>query len=563
MPFLPPNGFSGPSSIIPSEGQSSDDFVPVEDRWRTGFPFWDRYGNGHRLDDDYPFFPGSIGDPFNQNVLKGDYPIAGQHQFLEVIPQSFSIFEGRQIPTPTSPFEATERPGQYNFFGRNGQFILEQYFSFSLDLFHGDAGFKPVDWRIKLTPIFNLNNLSLNELGNTSPNVLQGTSRFRTLFTLQEWFYEKKLADLSPDYDFLSIRAGSQPFNADFRGFLFNDINRAVRLFGTRNANRDQFNLVYFSPQEKDTNSLLNTFDNRHQNLIFANYYRQDFLFPGYTIQGSVNYDNDLPSVKYDKNRFLVRPDSVGVVKPHEIDVVYLGLAGDGHIGRFNLTHQFYWALGHDTMNPLANRAQNINGKFFAIEGSYDRDWVRFRASFLYSSGDHNVNNGTATGFDTIFNNLITGGGQQFAGGQFSYWQRQNLPLFGVNLTNRGTLIPNLRSSQIQGQANFVNPGLFLYNTGVNFDLTPKLKLINNANILFFDSTAPLEQFLFAGKIDRFIGTDLSSGLEYRPLVSDNVVFMFGVATLVPGQGLRELFNSSVGRVPLMSQAFVNMTLQF
>ena len=561
-PFLPPNGFAGPSSVIPREPQTSADFVPIEDRWRSGYPFWDRYGHGHRLDDDYPFNPGRVTDPFNQNVLKGDYPIAGQHTFLETTGQSFSIFEGRQVPTPTTPFEATERPGTYNFFGRNGQFIFLQFFSYSFDLFHGDAAFKPVDWRIKITPIFNMNNLSLQELGNTSPNTLQGTSRFRTFFTLQEWFVEKKIADLSSDYDFMSVRVGSQPFSSDFRNFLFADVNRAVRLFGTRNANRDQFNLAYFSQQEKDTNSLLNTFDNRHQNLIFANYYRQDFLFPGYTVQGSVNYDNDQPTVKYDKNRFLVRPDPVGVVKPHEVDVVYLGLAGDGHIGRYNLTHQFYWALGRDSMNPLANRAQNINGKFFAIEGSYDRDWVRFRTSFLYSSGDHNPNNGTSTGFDTIFNSLL-GGGQQFAGGQFSFWQRQNLPLFGVNLVNRGSLIPDLRSSQIQGQANFVNPGLFLYNAGVDFDITPKLKMINNVNLLFFDSTAPLEQFLFAGKIDRSIGTDISAGFEYRPLVSDNVIMMFGVATLVPGQGLRALFNNSNNRVGLMDQVFLNLTLQY
>src|SRR5207302_207254 len=43
----PPLGFTGPSGVLPSEEQESDHFVPMEDRWRSGFPSWDRYGNGN------------------------------------------------------------------------------------------------------------------------------------------------------------------------------------------------------------------------------------------------------------------------------------------------------------------------------------------------------------------------------------------------------------------------------------------------------------------------------------------------------------------------------------
>src|SRR5205823_12608159 len=134
------------------------------------------------------------------------------------------------------------------------------------------------------------------------PNVLKGTTRGRTFFSLQEYFAESKLSDLSPNYDFLSVRVGSQPFVSDFRGFIFSDTNRAVRLFGTRFSNRDQFNLIYFRQAEKDTNSGLNTMEDRRQNILIANYYRQDFVWPGYTIQGSVHFDDDQPSVQYDDN---------------------------------------------------------------------------------------------------------------------------------------------------------------------------------------------------------------------------------------------------------------------
>ena len=40
--------------------------------------------------------------------------------------------------------------------------------------------------------------------------------------------------------------------------------------------------------------------------------------------------------------------------------------------------------------------------------------------------------------------------------------------------------------------------------------------------------------------VDRFIGTDVSLGLEYRPLLSENVSFMLGLSGLIAGQGAGE-----------------------
>ena len=449
-----PSVTPGRRACSPREAQSTHDFVPVEDRWRIGFPEWDRYGKGHPLLDDYPYLPGRKLDPFNQNVWKGDYPILGQSTFLDVSGHASMFFEPREIPTPASGgFESTARPQSENFFGRPGQFFSTNFFSVSADLFHGDAAFKPVDWRIKLTPTFNVNTLATNERGIVSPNVLQGTSRTREFWALQEAFLEVKLADVGPNYDFTSVRAGTQPFISDFRGFLFNDVNRAVRFFGTRNDNRDQWNMAYFRQWEKDTNSQLNTFNDRRQTLVFLNYYRQDFLFPGYTSQVSFTYNNDPRSFKYDNNRFLVRPDPVGVFQPHSVNVAYFGWAGDGHFGRYNLTHQFYWAFGRDSLNPLANQAQTINAQMAAIEGSYDRDWVRFRASMFYSSGDHNVNNSHATGFDSILD------APNFAGGPFSFWNRQQIPLFGVNLTQSLSARARPPLQQVPGPGQLRQPG--------------------------------------------------------------------------------------------------------
>ncbi len=556
-PTWPPLGFTGHTSVLPSVTQDGSDFVPVEDRWRLGMPAWDRYGQGHPPVVDYPYQLGNICDPYNQNVLKGDYPIIGQHTFLNITAIDLQFTSGQQTPLPAHGFESTSRPFEMDFFGSPNQLSYQHYLSVRLDLFHGDAGFKQPDWQVVVTPVFNVNTLNVDELGIVNPDVRKGTQRDRTYFALEEYFVESKLADTSPYFDFVSVRAGSQFFNNDFRGFLFADTDKAVRVFGTNFAQRDQFNVAIFRKSEKDSNSQLNTFNDRGQDVVIANYYRQDFIFPGYTVQASVAYDHDEPTFKFNANDQLVRPDPVGNFKTHTVDAIYLGLASDGHVDRFNVTTQFYWVFGSDTNNELATQAQLINAYMAAAEISYDRDWARFRVSGFFSSGDRNTNNAEATGFDTI-QDL-----PNFAGGQFSFWVHNAIKLFGVNLKQEDSLVPDLRSSKVQGQANFVNPGLILVNVGVDFDLTPKLKMVNNCNFLWFDTTEPIKTLLFDGAINSSIGTDLSMGFEYRPLLSNNVIMLVGVSSLIPGGGFRSIYDFHDSAVSPLVAAFAQLTLTY
>jgi hypothetical protein len=554
-PMPPPLGYAGPSGVLPSEGQESNDFIPIEDRWRLGFTPWDRYGNGHPPLDDYPFVEGNPRNPYTQNVLKGDYPIIGQHTFFKLTADSDSLLETRQVPTPSGEF--TTNPGETGFFGNPNQFAYQQNLSLALNLSHGDAAFKPVDWQVQATPVFNVNYLDVEELGVVSPDPTKGHTRGRSYFALQEWFAETKLADTSPNYDFISVRAGSQPFVSDFRGFIFDDTNRGIRLFGTRLSNRDQFNIVYFEQLEKDTNSDLNTFDNRHQHVLIANYYRQDFIWPGYTTQLSFLFNRDEASTHYDENGFLVRPDPDGIFQPHSVDAFYLGWNGDGHINHINVDHAFYWALGYDSLNPLAGEPVHINAKMAAIELSYDADWVRFKTSAFYASGQSNPFSGEGNGFDTILDD------PNFAGGQFSFWQRQQIKLLGVNLKQPFSLVPDLRSSKSEGQSNFVNPGLFLANFGMDFSVTQKLKLLANCNLLWFDETAPLEELTFQSGIHQHIGTDLSLGVEYRPWLNNNCIITGGISSLIPGRGFEDLYNPIVGNVGDMFAGFLDVRLTY
>ena len=547
LPTLAPAGESAeakPLAPIPSDSQV---FEPVPNRWGYDFPDYHRYPYF-----EVPYVGSHPLDPFNRNKWKGDVPIIGNQTFLDITATSDTFADGRRLPTPSGLGSAS--PGEYQFFGRFGQFLLDQEFAFSFDLFHGDTSFRPADWRLQFTPVVDVNYLATQENGIVNFDVRKGTTRLDSHLGLQEGFAEVKLKDLSNQYDFVSLRVGVQSFTSDFRGFIFSDQEPGVRLFGNLDSNRYQFNLAYFAMLEKDTNSGLNTMAYRNQQVMIANIYRQDFIKPGYTIQASFHYDKDDPSFQYDTDNFLVRPAPIGSVAPHSVRAYYYGFAGDGHFGKLNLTHAFYQVLGTDKFNEIAGRRVDINAQMAAVELSLDKDWLRYRLSFFYASGDKDPRDGTATGFDTIFDN------PNFAGGFFSFWDREGIRLTstGVGLMSPDSLVPDLRTSKTEGQANFVNPGLFLYNGGVDIDITPKLRGFVNLNLLRFAHTDPLELLLFQSNIHAGIGADSGIGFSYRPPLSENIVITGGVDALAPFQGLRDI---STNRVLLA--VFTNVRFKF
>ena len=542
-------------TIPPVELPPADQVFRTEpDRWLITMPDWDRYGTGG----EHPYVKGSRWDPFNRNKLKGDLPIFGQQTFLNLTLISDTFMDFRRLPTPSNISSA--RPGSSGFFGKGEQFFLDQLFIFSVDLFHGDTSFRPIDWRIRITPAVSLNYLAVQERGIVNVDVTKGTTRFDSHIGLQEAFGEVKIADIGPNYDFVSVRAGIQGFNSDFRGFLFVEEQPGVRIFGNLNSNRWQYNVAYFYFLEKNTNSGLNSMALRNQQVIVANVFRQDFLFQGYTAQLSVHYDKDDATIHYDDNGFLVRPSPIGTVfssgmiRPHSINAAYIGWTGDGHIGPVNLTHAFYQALGNDSFNAIAGKPVTINAQMAALELSVDRDWFRLKSSLFYASGSANPSSSHARGFDSIDDF------PEFAGGIFSLWNRESIRLTGsgVALNSGNSLLPDLRSSKDEGQANFVNPGIFLANLGANFDITPKLRGFVNVNYLRFERTETLEQILFQAPIRHSIGFDSSIGVRYRPPLTENIAITAGAAALIPGQGLKDIYT---GRV--MYSVFTDVRFQF
>jgi hypothetical protein len=297
--------------------------------------------------------------------------------------------------------------------------------------------------------------------------------------------------------------------------------------------------------------------------LVFvANVYRQDFLIPALTSQVTVVYNRNREGndIHVDDNGFPVRPALIGDLRGRDYDVVYVGYNADGHVGRLNLTASVYGAFGQDRNSIFTSRPADIRAMFAAAELSYDHDWMRFRLSGAYGSGDHHPYDNTENGFDAIVENPI------FAGADTSYWIRQAIPFAGggrvISIAGRNGMLNDLRSSKDEGQSNFNNPGLLLGGAGADFDLLPELRVSANANHLWFENTAVLETLRNEGSIPRDIGWDLSAAAIWRPKATQNIVARLSAAALVAGPGFRDLFDD-IGNHRTYLSVLANVILSY
>ena len=529
LPPIDPKQVSPPTPLEPRAS------VWVPDRWRI-------------VDLLAPITPWY--DPYHHNVWKGDRPFApfanwGPDWFLALSAISDSLMELRRLPTPVGA-QSSGQAGSNNVFGRAQQTVFVQTIILSVGVIKGDTTFKPPDYEFRFAPAIQINHARLQEVRGINVDPTRGKTRTDSHIGIQELFADVHLRNVSERFDFDSVRVGIQPFQSDFRGFLFQDVPIGVRLFGNRDNNQWQYNLAYFRRLEKDTNSGLNDVNQRLRNddLFIANVYRQDFPVVGHTTQATIihNINREAGSDYYDHNGALVRPAVLGEVRPHNYRVTYLGLNGDGHFGRWNLTSSFYVALGSDDRSPLAQQKQTIRAGFAAAELSRDFDWLRMRGNALVASGDKNPFDGTSTGFDAILEN------PQFAGADTSFFIRQAVPLIGgggVALSGRNGILPSLRSSKDQGQSNFVNPGLRLLGIGADADLTPRVRVLGNISKLDFVNTSSLAVLRNQKITSKDLGIDVSVGVQYRPYMSQNMVLNASAAALLPGRGLKQLYDEN------------------
>jgi hypothetical protein len=550
---------------------------PVPDRWRIVTSLCPTKTGDRSI---YALYPNlsnvcrSKLDPYHQNILKGDRPLpAGKRPgFLKEDDWFFvaniisdTVVEPRSFPTPVG-VQTTSRPDSLDVFGRADSLVLAQTVIAGFALIKGETTYKPPAVEYRLTLAAQVNHVDVNERRILFVEPSKPTRRTDHFVGIQEAFIDYHLGAYDTSrYDFISLRAGIQPMQADFRGFLFQDNQLGIRLFGNRDNNRIQFNLGAFWRLEKDTNSGLNSVVEapRDDWVFFANLYRQDFPVVGLTSQVSVTYNMNREGgreLKIDDNGFPVRPALLGDLRSREYDVVYLGYAVDGRVGRINLTGQLYGAFGEDRNSFFTSRKADIRAYFGAAEVSYDYDWARFRLQGLFASGDGDPYNDTEAGFDAIFENPI------FAGADTSYWIRQVIPFAGggraVGINGRNGILNSLRSSKEQGQSNFNNPGTVLLGAGADFDLSATTRLSTNINHLWFHKTDTIEALRQEGTVPSSIGTDVSAALIWRPNANQNLVFRLSGAVFDPSKGFRDLFTQS-GKSDLFYSVLFNAILAY
>jgi hypothetical protein len=528
IPIIDPGQVPPPSPLLPRET------VPVPDRWRIV----DQLGivNQH------------VFDPYNPNTLKGDRPVFGEDWFFNLGVISDTLFEARKLPTPIGA-QSSQDPQANDQFGRGRQSTFAQNLIVSLSLLKGSTTFKPPELEFRFVPVLNYNVSKVEEVRALRIDPRSGTRRTDHFAAIQEAFVDYEYNIASEYFDFDDIRVGIQPFISDFRGFLFQDQPVGIRFFGSRESNRWQYNLAWFRRLDKDTNSGLNDIGKplRKDDVFVANLFRQDFLVPGFTLQGTVihNINRETADAFLDNNGFQIRPAIFGDARPHKYSVTYLGASGDGHFGRWNTTASLYYAVGRDDRNPFSQQPADITAFYGVGEVSRDFDWIRVRGTALYASGDKNPYDGRETGFDAILEN------PQIAGADTSFWIRQAVPLIGgggVALSGRNGVLASLRSSKDQGQSNFTNPGVALIGIGADFDISPRWRVIGNLNQLWFANTTVLSVLRNQGNIDRNLGTDISAAVQYRPLFTQNIVLNASAAALVAGKGLKQLYDADSGK---------------
>jgi hypothetical protein len=470
--------------------------APMTDRWAVPLP-----GHPHGVERQST-------NPYRPNVLKGDLPIAGDSVFL-------AVSSGLELPldargSPVGPGIVTASPDDVSYLGGAPQFVAAARIGLSLELYQGPAGFEPRRWGLRAAGVFGARQARVS----SSESLAGATSVSHSQLGLQEASAELRLVTLSPRFDYASLRAGLQPFVSDFRGFVLNDLPLGARLFGTASGNRVMWNAGAFVLMRKDPETRVNRLERSDRELVVGNLLVRDLPL-GYRLGASYH--------------FLRDADVTATGRPQ---VHYLGFTGDGRLGGFGVTHAAYRAVGR---KPRVDGSGDVDAWFGALELVRPREWIRYRASFLFASGDADEADARDQGFDSI-QDL-----PHFAGGATGFWHRSGiaLPGAGVLLKAADSLLPSLRTGKF-APSSYVNPGLMLAGVGMEMDLTPKLQARMLAHYLRFHRTGALEQRL-GQPVGTEIGIELGTSVRYRPLLNENVIFGAGVAGLLPGSGFQDL----------------------
>ena len=176
-------------------------------------------------------------NPYKQNVLKGDYPIIGQHTFLNITAETETDrrnaagsharkrLREHHLPRPERVFRQSQPVRRATVFP-----ALVRSVSRRRGIQAGRlARQAPAGVQHELPGRPGVG--SRQPRRHAGPHALPRRLRPGRMVRRNEAGRPEPATTIS-----CRCGVGSQPFTSDFRGFIFDDTNRAVRLFGTRSV---------------------------------------------------------------------------------------------------------------------------------------------------------------------------------------------------------------------------------------------------------------------------------------------------------------------------------------
>ncbi|MEM7363765.1 MAG: hypothetical protein AAF525_07055 [Pseudomonadota bacterium] len=441
------------------------------------------------------------------NPLKGDIPFKGDNRFFNVQLTSATTV----TPERSSSTHVTS---------------VRQRTAARISLYKGQTVWKPPDWEFRLSPVVHV--------AAWDGDLQEGRSQRDAHLTMTSAFYDRELRVVSERYDFDRIRVGLQPFTTDPRGLLLQGPVAGIRWYGNRDNNRWQYNVGVFAQFEHNSDvGLVDLDDGVRGNVLgVVNLYRQDFITPGLTGELLWLHDrHERITHRLDQSGRQERPVRLyGGGEVGAYRVTYLGGGLDGHIGRLNLTSLIALSRGKVVVDAVE---QTVHGHFGVLEASMNVGWWRPRLTMLNASGDDDIDDGRATGFDSVSSGALLSAMTHSAWRKLTIRQRDQI------LSGRDNLLPTLQGSSL---STFTNPGLRMAGIGADGDISPTLVASFSINQLMFDQTGALRG-QDGGDVDREIGTDVSLAVTYRPHFNQQFLISGAVGVLRLGGGARQLID--------------------
>jgi len=368
--------------------------MPDVDRFST----YDAFGNR-----DARF---SRWNPYQQNPLKADFPVFGDRGFFELFAILNSNAKQRQDvgAADSNDFE-------------KGNLLL------GFEIKRDEDTFQPSPLKFRL-------------LGNFQTDHNGAISDSNQDAALQEAVVQVKLFEIGHDYDLSFFEGGLRPFKSDFNGIILNDNVTVAHVFGEMRRSLWKYNVGAAATMKKDPKSGLITFDSEvdstDQKIGFLTVVREDVV-PGWTAEMSLHYNTD--------------------TRAADLNVGYAGVAFSGHVGRLVFQPAFYFASGTDDLNPLTGQKEDVSAYLGMLDFRFPRDFITYRAGLLYASGDGDLNDGKAEGFDSIVDTI------NLFGGPASFFVGEKITVDGRTLVNANSALPSCPPSGRAADRTSSTPG--------------------------------------------------------------------------------------------------------